>query len=94
MFFIDLRVLARKLTTESVWPPNASLHPSSTCVHLRLLAGPFGKGLSLFSDEAMKLDSESNKPITSFRFGWQYIGHDGFAITEDRAFLLLIDFVC
>ena len=29
-----------------VWPPNASLYASSTCVHLRLLAGPFGQGLS------------------------------------------------
>ena len=29
-----------------VWPPNASLYPCSTCVHLRLLAGPFDQGLS------------------------------------------------
>ena len=27
-------------TCESVWPPNASLYASSTCAHLRLLAGP------------------------------------------------------
>ena len=33
-------------TCESVWPPNASLYASSTCIHLRLLAGPFGQGLS------------------------------------------------
>ena len=32
-------------TCESVWPPNASLYASSTCIHLRLLAGPFGQGL-------------------------------------------------
>ena len=32
-------------TCESVWPPNASLYASSACVHLRLLAGPFGQGL-------------------------------------------------
>ena len=29
-------------TFESVWPPNASLYASSTCVHLRQLDGPFG----------------------------------------------------
>ena len=34
-----------KETCESVWPPNASLFASSTCVHLWLLAGPFGQGL-------------------------------------------------
>ena len=28
---------------ESVWPLNASLYASSTCVHLRLLAGPFAQ---------------------------------------------------
>ena len=32
-------------TGESVWPPNLSLYASSTCVHLRLLADPFGQGL-------------------------------------------------
>ena len=32
-------------TCQSVWPPNASLHASSTCVHLRLLATSFGQGL-------------------------------------------------
>ena len=32
-------------TCESVWPPNASLYASSTCVHLRLLAGPFDQSL-------------------------------------------------
>ena len=32
-------------TCGSVWPPNASLYPSLTCVHLRLLAGPFDQGL-------------------------------------------------
>ena len=33
-------------TCESVWPPNASLYVSSTCVHLRLLSGPFDQGFS------------------------------------------------
>ena len=33
-------------TCDSVWPPNASLHTSSTCDHLRLLAGPFRQGFS------------------------------------------------
>ena len=31
---------------EFVWPPNASLYASRTCVHLRLLAGPFGPGFT------------------------------------------------
>ena len=30
-------------TGECVWLPDASLYASSTCVHLRLLAGPFDK---------------------------------------------------
>ena len=34
----------------SVWPPNASLYASSTCVHLRILAGPFAQGLIFHSD--------------------------------------------
>ena len=29
----------------AAWPPNASLYASSTCVHLRLLVGPFDQGL-------------------------------------------------
>ena len=33
-------------TATAVWPPKASLHTSSTCDHLRLLAGPFGQGFS------------------------------------------------
>ena len=32
-------------TCLSVWPPNASLYASSTCAHLRLLAGPFDQSL-------------------------------------------------
>ena len=32
-------------TCECLWPPNASFYASSTCVHLRLLAGPFDQGL-------------------------------------------------
>ena len=31
-------------TCESVWPLNASLYSSSTCVHLRLPASQFGQG--------------------------------------------------
>ena len=31
---------------QCVWPPNASLYVSSTCDHLRLLAGPFDQGLT------------------------------------------------
>ena len=34
-------------TCECVWPPNASLYASSTCVHLRLLAGPFDQGFNI-----------------------------------------------
>ena len=30
----------------AVWPPNASLYASSTCVHSGLLAGPFGQGFT------------------------------------------------
>ena len=33
-------------TCQCVWPPNASLYASSTCAHLRLLAGPFDQGLT------------------------------------------------
>ena len=32
-------------TCQSVWPPNASLYPSSTCRYLRLFAIPFWQGL-------------------------------------------------
>ena len=31
---------------ESVWPPTASLYASSSCVQLRLFAGPFGQGFT------------------------------------------------
>ena len=50
--------LRRNLRT--VWPPNASLYASSTCVHLRLLAGPFGQGLT-YSD-AVYFFSPSTTP--------------------------------
>ena len=43
-FFLRLACTCED-TCESVWPPNASVYASSTCVHLRLLAGPFGQGL-------------------------------------------------
>ena len=33
-------------TCQSVWPPNTSLYASSTCRYLRLLASPFGQGLT------------------------------------------------
>ena len=43
-FFTTCVYLRRNLP--AVWPPNASLYASSTCVHLRLLAGPFGQGFT------------------------------------------------
>ena len=46
MFFFRLECTCEE-TCESVWPPNSSLYASSTCVHLRLLAGPFGQSLTL-----------------------------------------------
>ena len=33
-------------TCQCVWPPNASLYASSTCAHLRPLAGPFDQGFN------------------------------------------------
>ena len=45
MFYLRLACTCEE-TCESVWPPNASFYASSTCVHLRLLAGPFDQGLS------------------------------------------------
>ena len=39
---IFLAICTCEEACESVWPLNASLYASSTCVHLRLLAGPFG----------------------------------------------------
>ena len=45
-FFLRLAFTCEE-TCESVWPPNASLYASSTCLRLRLLAGPFGQGLKL-----------------------------------------------
>ena len=41
-FFATCVSLRRNL--RAVWPPNASLYSSSTCVHLRLLASPFDQG--------------------------------------------------
>ena len=37
-------------TCKSMWPPNASLYASSTCVHLQPLAGLFGQGLTRTHD--------------------------------------------
>ena len=45
MFFFRLECTCEE-TCESVWPPNSSLYASSTCVQLRLLAGPFDQGFS------------------------------------------------
>ena len=42
-FFLQLECTCEE-SCESVWPPNASLYTTSTCVHLRLLAGPFVQG--------------------------------------------------
>ena len=46
VFFLWLACTCEE-TCESVWPPNASLYASSTCVHLRLVASPFGQGFSV-----------------------------------------------
>ena len=46
MFFCAICVYLRR-NLRAVWPPNASFYASSTCVHLRLLAGPFDQGLRL-----------------------------------------------
>ena len=43
MFFLRLACTCEG-TYEFVWPRNASLYPSLTCVHLRLLGGPFAQG--------------------------------------------------
>ena len=43
-FFATCVYLRRNL--RAVWPPNGSLYASSTCVHLRLLVGPFGQGFT------------------------------------------------
>ena len=50
-FFVTCAYLRRNL--RAVWPPNASLYASSTCVHLRPLAGPFGQGLMTNSTHIM-----------------------------------------
>ena len=44
-FFATCLNLRRNL--RAVWPPNAILYASSTYVHLRLLAGPFGQGFEM-----------------------------------------------
>ena len=44
-FFFATGVYLRR-NLRAVWPPNASLYANSTCVQLRLLAGPFGQGFS------------------------------------------------
>ena len=44
-FFATCVYLRRNL--RAVWPPNASLYASSTCVHLQLLAGPFDQGFNV-----------------------------------------------
>ena len=44
-FFILRLACTCEETCQCVWPPNASLYASSTCAHLRLLAGPFDQGL-------------------------------------------------
>ena len=65
IFFCDLRVFARKLASP-FGHPTPSLHASSTCVHLRLLAGSFDQGLSLRSK--LKVDQSCPaKKITSLR---------------------------
>ena len=49
MFFQRLAWTCEE-TCQSVWPPIVILHPSSTCVHLRLLASPFDQGFMFVSN--------------------------------------------
>ena len=51
-FFATCLYLRRNL--RAVWPPNASLCASSTCVNLRLLAGPFDQGFILFPSRVLE----------------------------------------
>ena len=44
--YLNCASLKVNLGCESVWPPNASLYASSTCVHLRPLAGLFDQGIT------------------------------------------------
>ena len=46
-------------TCESVWPPNVSLYSSSTCVHLRQLAGLFGQGANVVNKFSQAVDSKN-----------------------------------
>ena len=61
-----MRVLARKLAS-FVWPPNASLYSSSTCVHLRLLAGSFDQGfiITLLRNVMLTVPRELGLPVVS-----------------------------
>ena len=56
--FCDSRVLARKLASAFGHPTRASLYASSTCVHLRLLAGPFDQGFK--ANKKSLIPEESN----------------------------------
>ena len=67
-------------TCESVWPPNASLYASSTCVHLRILAGPFAQGFrqQITSDVVLKyplfnLFNDTEKTIFLFNYAASFI---------------------
>ena len=46
-------------TCESVWPPNSSLYSSSTCVHLRQLAGLFGQDVNVVNKFSQAVDSKN-----------------------------------
>ena len=48
----------------SVWPPNASFYASSTCVRLRLLAGPFDLGFMAGVPDAGQNLSSSSPVLT------------------------------
>ena len=52
-------------TCVSVWPPNASLYASSTCVYLRLLAAPFDQGFILITSSNQRLWVRST-PYSNF----------------------------
>ena len=75
-FFATSVYLRRNL--RAVWPPNASLYASSTCVHLRLLAGPFDQGLTLQAiRERVKLEVlKRHVASEEITIGTEYLSED------------------
>ena len=66
-FFATCVYLRRNL--RAVWPPNASLYASSTCVHLRLLASPFGQGFKITQDYILSPGQTATQVDASWRLG-------------------------